>query len=173
MNLILSFIPSAAPLETRWLVHERRPSRWVRSVRTNLFKGSRRELGLRPEVARFVVGERRPGRGSSGPFFTKEMGNRRCRTLACMDMWAVYANLVREHAANEQILLTGSMSSRTTFKETRWLPLKNPWNLTGDRKRTAIDTGPLERPSSAPAISKSLPTVLWLQTTKAGQDRLE
>src|SRR6202162_6129329 len=40
------------------------------------------------------------------PFFTKEMGTRRCHTLRviCMDMWAAYANLVREHAPQAQIL---------------------------------------------------------------------
>ncbi len=34
------------------------------------------------------------------PFFTKEMGKRRCRSLRviCMDTWVSYANLVREHA---------------------------------------------------------------------------
>ena len=40
------------------------------------------------------------------PFFTKEMGKRRCQTLrvVCMDMWAAYAKLVRDHARNAQIL---------------------------------------------------------------------
>jgi transposase len=40
------------------------------------------------------------------PFFTKEMGKRRCQTLqvVCMDMWAAYAKLVRDHAVNAQIL---------------------------------------------------------------------
>ena len=40
------------------------------------------------------------------PFFTEEMGKRRCQTLrvVCMDMWAAYAKLVREHAVNAQIL---------------------------------------------------------------------
>ena len=40
------------------------------------------------------------------PFFTEEMGRRRCQTLqvVCMDMWAAYAKLVREHAPNAQIL---------------------------------------------------------------------
>ena len=40
------------------------------------------------------------------PFFTKEMGMRRCHTLRviCMDMWAAYANLVRKHAPQAQIL---------------------------------------------------------------------
>src|SRR5438552_1957781 len=39
-------------------------------------------------------------------FFTEEMGRRRCQTLrvVCMDMWAPYAKLVREHAVNAQIL---------------------------------------------------------------------
>lgn len=39
-------------------------------------------------------------------FFTEEMGRRRCRTLrvVCMDMWAAYASLVRQHAPNAQIL---------------------------------------------------------------------
>jgi transposase len=92
------------------------------------------------------------------PFFTKEMGPRRCRTLqvVCMDMWAAYANLVREHAPNAQILFDRfhivkhlheavdtvrrdlwrrlTYKERTTFKGTRWLLLKNPWNLTGNQK---------------------------------------
>ena len=92
------------------------------------------------------------------PFFTKEMGLRRCRTLqiVCMDMWAAYANLVREHAPKAQILFDRfhivkhlneavdavrrdlwrrlTAKERTTFKGTRWLLLKNPWNLTGNQK---------------------------------------
>jgi transposase len=38
--------------------------------------------------------------------FTKEMGRRRCHTLqvVCMDMWAPYATLVKEHASKAQIL---------------------------------------------------------------------
>jgi transposase len=92
------------------------------------------------------------------PFFTKEMGPRRCRTLqvVCMDMWAAYANLVRDHAPNAQILFDRfhivkhlneavdavrrdlwrrlAAKERTTFKGTRWLLLKNPWNLTANQK---------------------------------------
>ena len=92
------------------------------------------------------------------PFFTKEMGARRCRTLqvVCMDMWAAYAKLVREHAPNAQILFDRfhivkhlneavdavrrelwrrlTSQERTTFKGTRWLLLKNPWNLKDDQK---------------------------------------
>jgi transposase len=92
------------------------------------------------------------------PFFTKEMGIRRCRTLqvVCMDMWAVYAKLVRQHAPNAQILFDRfhivkhlneavdvvrrelwrrlTSKERTTFKGTRWLLLKNPWNLKDNQK---------------------------------------
>jgi transposase len=87
------------------------------------------------------------------PFFTQEMGTRRCRTLrvVCMDMWAPYAKLVRDHAVNAQILFDRfhivkhlheaveaarrdlwrqlTSKERVTFKGTRWLLLKNPWNL--------------------------------------------
>jgi transposase len=91
-------------------------------------------------------------------FFTEEMGRRRCSTLqvVCLDMWAAYGNLVREHAPQAQILfdrfhivkhlqeavdevrrsemrrLTGQQ--KVTFKSTRWLLLKNPWNLTREQK---------------------------------------
>ena len=91
-------------------------------------------------------------------FFTEELGKRRCSTLrvVCMDMWAAYVNLVRKHAPQAQILfdrfhivkhlqeavdevrrsevrrLTGK--EKATFKSTRWLLLKNPWNLTNEQK---------------------------------------
>ena len=91
-------------------------------------------------------------------FFTEELGKRRCSTLrvVCMDMWAAYVNLVHEHAPQAQILfdrfhivkhlqeavdevrrsevrrLTGK--EKATFKSTRWLLLKNPWNLTNEQK---------------------------------------
>ena len=91
-------------------------------------------------------------------FFTEEMGRRRCRTLqvVCMDMWAAYANLVREHAPNAQILFDRfhvvkhlneavdavrrelwrelTSKEKVEVKGTRWLLLKNPWNLTNDQK---------------------------------------
>ena len=92
------------------------------------------------------------------PFFTKEMGTRRCHTLRviCMDMWAAYANLVKEHAPQAQILFDRfhivkhlneaveevrrsemrrlSGKEKVVFKRSRWLLLKNPWNLTGEQK---------------------------------------
>ena len=103
------------------------------------------------------VGEDRTEEGVK-KFFTEELGKRRCRTLrvVCMDMWAAYVNLVREHAPQAQILfdrfhivkhlqeavdevrrsevrrLTGK--EKITFNSTRWLLLKNPWNLTNEQK---------------------------------------
>ena len=91
-------------------------------------------------------------------FFTEEMGRRRCRTLrvVCMDMWAAYANLVRDHAPQAQILFDRfhvvkhlneavdavrrelwrqlTSKEKVEVKGTRWLLLKNPWNLTDDQK---------------------------------------
>jgi transposase len=91
-------------------------------------------------------------------FFTEEMGRRRCRTLrvVCMDMWAAYLNLVREYAPQAQVLFDRfhivkhlheaveevrrsemrrlSLKERVTFKRSRWLLLKNPWNLNSDQK---------------------------------------
>jgi transposase len=90
-------------------------------------------------------------------FFTEEMGRRRCHTLqvVCMDMWAPYAKLVREHAVNAQILFDRfhivkhlneavdgvrralwrqlTSKEKVTVKGTRWLLLKNPWNLNQDQ----------------------------------------
>ena len=90
-------------------------------------------------------------------FFTEEMGRRRCHTLqvVCMDMWAPYAKLVGEHAVNAQILFDRfhivkhlneavdgvrrelwrklTSKEKVTVKGTRWLLLKNPWNLNPDQ----------------------------------------
>jgi len=92
------------------------------------------------------------------PFFTRFLGRRRCATLrvVCMDMWAAYANLVERHARQAQVLfdrfhivkhlneavdevrrsemrrLAGK--ERAAFKSTRWLLLKNPWNLTTEQR---------------------------------------
>lgn len=90
-------------------------------------------------------------------FFTEAMGRRRSRTLqvVCMDMWAPYARLVREHAPNATILFDRfhivkhlheavdavrrelwrqlTSKQKVTVKGTRWLLLKNPWNLNQDQ----------------------------------------
>lgn len=92
------------------------------------------------------------------PFFTEELGPRRCRSLrtVCMDMWAPYAKLVRQYAVNAQLLFDRfhivkhlneavdaarrelwrqlTTKERVDFKGTRWLLLKNPWNLTDHQK---------------------------------------
>jgi transposase len=92
------------------------------------------------------------------PFFTEEMGRRRCNTLQviCMDMWAAYAKLVKRYAPKAQILFDRfhivkhlneaveevrrsemrrlSRKEKVVFKRTRWLLLKNPWNLSDDQK---------------------------------------
>jgi len=92
------------------------------------------------------------------PFFTKEMGARRCHTLRviCMDMWASYANLVKQYAPQAQILFDRfhivkhlneaveevrrsemrrlTQKEKVPFKRSRWLLLKNPWNLSDHQK---------------------------------------
>jgi len=91
-------------------------------------------------------------------FFAVQLGRRRCGTLrvVCMDMWAPYINVVREQAPQAQILFDRfhivkhlneavdevrrslmrrlSIKEKATFKGTRWLVLKNPWNLSGSQK---------------------------------------
>jgi len=73
-----------------------------------------------------------------------------------MDLWAPYAKLVKEHAPQAQILFDRfhivkhlndaveevrrsemrrlSQKEKVTFKRSRWLLLKNPWNLSDDQK---------------------------------------
>jgi transposase len=92
------------------------------------------------------------------PFFTEEMGRRRCHTLQVigMDMWAAYAKLVKEYAPQAQILFDRfhivkhlneaveqvrrsemrrlAQKEKVAFKRSRWLLLKNPWNLSDDQK---------------------------------------
>ena len=90
--------------------------------------------------------------------FFRELGPRRCRTVhtVCMDMWAAYTRAVREHLPQAQILfdrfhlvqhlnraldevrrsevrrLTGR--HKVALKHTRFLLLKNPWNLSPEQK---------------------------------------
>src|SRR2546422_8509800 len=71
-------------------------------------------------------------------------------------MWAAYANLVRKHAPQAQILFDRfhivkhlneaveevrrsemrrlTKQEKVPFKRSRWLLLKNPWNLSADQK---------------------------------------
>jgi transposase len=92
-------------------------------------------------------------------FFT-DLGRRRSRTIqvACLDMWQAYLKAVQIHAPNAQVLFDRfhlvqhlnravdevrrsemrrlSGQEKTSFKRTRFLLLKNPWNLrTEERER--------------------------------------
>lgn len=90
--------------------------------------------------------------------FFSQLGRRRCRTIqvVLMDMWAPYAKAVRENAPRAQVLFDRfhlvqhlnravdevrraqlrrlSRKEKVRFKRTRYLLLKNPWNLTSDQK---------------------------------------
>ncbi|MGH9453161.1 MAG: ISL3 family transposase [Terriglobia bacterium] len=90
-------------------------------------------------------------------FFT-QLGRRRSATLrvVCMDMWQAYFKAVRRHAPNAQVLFDRfhlvqhlnravdevrrsemrrlSGREKTSFKRTRFLLLKNPWNLRSDER---------------------------------------
>ena len=89
--------------------------------------------------------------------FFSELGRRRCRTIqvVLMDMWAPYAKAVSENAPRAQVLFDRfhlvqhlnravdevrraqlrrlSRKEKVKFKRTRYLLLKNPWNLTPDQ----------------------------------------
>lgn len=132
------------------------------------------------------------------PFFTEEMGARRCHTLrvVCMDMWAAYANLVREYATKAQILfdrfhivkhLTAaveevrrsemrrlSAKERVVFKRSRWLLLKNPWNLTSDQKERLSTMVRWNTPIVRAYYLKEAFQLFWdYQQPKRAKDHLE
>jgi len=91
--------------------------------------------------------------------FFEWLGPRRARSIliVCCDMWAVYVDAIREKLPQAFIVfdrfhvvqhlnravdevrrecwrqLTGE--ERSAFKKTRWLWLKNPWNLRAEEKR--------------------------------------
>ncbi len=90
--------------------------------------------------------------------FFAELGRRRSSTIqvACLDMWRPYLNAVRSYAPNARVLFDRfhlvqhlnravdevrrsemrrlSGREKTSFKRTRFLLLKNPWNLTSDER---------------------------------------
>jgi transposase len=132
------------------------------------------------------------------PFFTEALGRRRCQTLCvvCMDMWAPYANLVRTHAANAQILFDRfhivkhlndavdavrrelwrqlTAKQRATFKGTRWLLLKNPWNLTGDQRERLSTLVRLNAPIVRAYYLKEAFQLFWdYKQPKRAKDHLE
>lgn len=132
------------------------------------------------------------------PFFTKEMGARRCHTLrvVCMDMWAPYAKLVREHARHAQILFDRfhivkhlneaveevrrselrrvSAREKVPFKRSRWLLLKNPWNLTGEQKERLSTLVRWNAPIVRAYYLKEAIQLFWdYQQPKRAKDHLE
>jgi transposase len=132
------------------------------------------------------------------PFFTEALGRRRCQTLrvVCMDMWAAYANLVRKHATRAQILFDRfhivkhlnealdavrrelwrqlTAKQRTTFKGTRWLLLKNPWNLTGDQRERLSTLVRWNAPIVAAYYLKEAFQLFWdYKQPKRAKDHLE
>lgn len=125
-------------------------------------------------------------------FFTEEMGRRRCHTLqvVCMDMWAPFAKLVKDHAPQAQLLfdrfhivkhlneavdaVRRQLWRRVTAKEkvavkgTRWLLLKNPWNL-NDQQKERLSTLVRWNTPLVPRLvpQGGLPTVLGVPAAQA------
>jgi len=132
------------------------------------------------------------------PFFTKEMGLRRCHRLrvVCLDMWAPYAKLVREHAPPAQILLDRfhivkhlneaveevrrsemrrlSLQEKVVFKRSRWLRLKNPWNLTSGQQERLSTLVRWNTPIGRAYYLQEACQLFWgYQQSKRAKDHLE
>lgn len=91
--------------------------------------------------------------------FFEWLGKRRARSIwvVCCDMWAIYLDAIRLHLPKAQVVFDRfhivqhlnravdevrrqtwralSGRAKTAFKRTRWLWLKNPWNLKRDEER--------------------------------------
>jgi transposase len=126
------------------------------------------------------------------------MGTRRCHTLRviCMDLWAAYANLVKQHAPQAQILFDRfhivkhlndaveqvrrremrrlSQKEKVPFQRSRWLWLKNPWNLSNDQKERLSTLVQWNTPIVRACYLKESFQLFWLyrQPKRAG-DPLE
>jgi len=69
------------------------------------------------------------------PYFTEEMGRRRCHTLQLFDRFHIVKHLneaVEEVRRSEMRRL--SQNEKVACKRCRCLLLKNPWNLSDDQK---------------------------------------
>ena len=127
-------------------------------------------------------------------FFT-QLGRRRSATLqvVCLDMWQAYRKAVRSHAPNAQVLfdrfhlvqhlnravdevrrsemrrLRGQQ--RTFFKRTRFLLLKNPWNLRTDERERLSTLGRWNTPIVRAYYLKEAFQLFWnyRQPTRAEQ----
>lgn len=91
--------------------------------------------------------------------FFEWLGKRRARSIrvVCCDMWAIYLDAIRLHLPKAQVVFDRfhvvqhlnravdevrrqtwralSGQAKAAFKRTRWLWLKNPWNLKRDEQR--------------------------------------
>lgn len=136
----------------------RRPLHWIGVDEVSRRKGHRYLTVVYDLERRTLlwVGEDRTEQTLAG--FFSGLGRRRCRTIqvVCMDMWAAYAKAVSQHAPQAQVLFDRfhlvqhlnravdevrraqmrrlRREEKVRFKGTRYLLLKNPWNLTADQK---------------------------------------
>jgi transposase len=131
-------------------------------------------------------------------FFTGAMGRRRCHSLqvVCMDMWAAYAKLVSHYAPQAQILFDRfhivkhlseavdevrraevrrlSGAQKVAFKSTRWLLLKNPWNLSAQQQERLSTLVRWNTPIVRAWYLKESFQLFWdYRQSKRAQDHLE
>jgi transposase len=127
--------------------------------------------------------------------FFMELGRRRSATIrvVCLDMWQAYLKAVRNHAPNAQILFDRfhlvqhlnqavdevrrnemrrlSGREKTAFKKTRFLLLKNPWNLRTEEKERLSTLVRWNTPIVRAYYLKEAFQLFWdyRQPTRAGQ----
>jgi transposase len=119
-------------------------------------------------------------------FFTW-LGRRRGRSIqvVCCDMWAAYLTAVRTHLPEAQVVFDRfhvvqhlnravdevrratwralSGEAKTAFKRTRWLWLKNPWNLkNAERRRLSVLCGRTNQPIVRAYYLKEAFQAFWL-----------
>jgi transposase len=103
--------------------------------------------------------------------FFQWLGRRRARSIqvVCCDMWAIYLKAVRQHLPHAQVVFDRfhvvqhlnravdevrrdawrklSGMAKVAFKRTRWLWLKNPWNLKPpEQRRLSVLCGQTNQP---------------------------
>ncbi len=130
--------------------------------------------------------------------FFCELGRGRCQTIqvVLMDMWAPYAKAVRENAPRAQVLFDRfhlvqhlnravdevrrsqmrhlSRKGKVKFKRTRYLLLKNPWNLRPDQKERLSTLVSWNTPiTRAYYLKESLQLFFDYQQPKRAREHLE
>ena len=149
--------------------------------------------GLRSGAAYAGVGWRRPQRTDTAEVFLASwaVGAAAPSRVVLMDMWAPYAKAVRENAPRAQVLFDRfhlvqhlnravdevrraqlrrlSRKEKVKFKRTRYLLLKNPWNLTPDQNERLSTLVSWNTPiTRAYYLKESLQFVLRLQAAQTG-----